>query len=175
MNSCGIGSLCIMVSSEGLAGQEPQRQRKTLVPFLHHLLSWPWAQWVLIVPCWSWVTLHGVLWLGSQLSSNRIPACSLAYLQRRKVMEVILWQSGQNNISDIFASWSEKGMLPLTAYVYFYKYLKYKGLFEFLGLRWVWRFCCQKYSLWPPHLMSSYRSSSLVLRLETKLFPLRIR
>jgi hypothetical protein len=29
----GIDSLCIIVSSEGLAGQEPQNQRTTLMPF----------------------------------------------------------------------------------------------------------------------------------------------
>jgi hypothetical protein len=135
-----------MVSSEGLDGQH-QKERWCLS--LCHLLCWPWAQWVLIISCLSWVTLHGVLWLDFQVSSTRIPGYSLAYLQRRQVMEVILWQSGENNISDIFTSWSEKGMPPLTDYVYFSKYLKYKGQFEFLGPQWVWRFCCQKHSLWP--------------------------
>jgi hypothetical protein len=29
----GIDLLCIMVSSKGMAGQEPQNQRRTLMPF----------------------------------------------------------------------------------------------------------------------------------------------
>jgi hypothetical protein len=75
----GIRSLCIMVSSEGLAGQEPQHQGRTLWLSLHLLLDWSWANSVLIVPYLSWVTWHGVLWLAKlllQLSSNRRPGCS---------------------------------------------------------------------------------------------------
>jgi hypothetical protein len=144
-----IDSLCTVVSSEGLAGQEPQNQKRTLMPFsasysgqIVRKLTTNCSLLVMSDSAWSFC-------LDSQLSSNRRPGWSLACLQRRKVMEVILWQSGQNNISDICTSWYEKGMLSLIAYAYFYKYLKCEGEFQYLGPWWVWRFCCQKHSLWP--------------------------